>query len=241
MNVYKKVEKERKALRQRLRPNIWWFMVFVMCFILVVFGAIAETKAQSESSVALPLSPTIAIDAGHGGIDVGASANGLLESQLNLEIALKLQNAIESLSFQTVMTRTDDNGLYGTTQAGFKKRDMQARKEICESAGADMLISIHQNASTIPDRTGVVIYCDKLSSESVALATAVANQFENGVVKFGDFFITSEIDMPSIIVECGFITTASESEKLASEEYQEDIANSIARGVLIYQREQMLS
>lgn len=215
-------------------PNVWWFLVFTLVFTCVVFLTINKTENISSIS-SYPAFTTIAIDAGHGGIDGGATGNGLIEADINLQISEALQETLSSLSFQTVMTRTGDYGLYGTTLPGFKKRDMLARKEICESGGADILVSIHLNASILTDRTGVVIYCDTKNAQSLEIANAIASQLENAVVRHGDFFITTKINMPAVLIECGFITTASEAEKLATAEYRQEIADDIAKGILKYQ------
>ncbi len=235
MEVYKNssIKTRNKSWLRYLRPNIWWFMVFCLVFI---FAVLAISNERTSVASSYPSYPIVAIDAGHGGIDRGASGFKLYESDLNLAVSQKLESALYGLGLETVMTRTGDYGLYGSTESGFKKRDMQARKAIVEESEAGLLVSIHMNASTITDRTGVVIYCDFDNEESLLLANSVASGFESATVKDGDFYITTKIDTPAIIVECGFITTKSEAENLATSEFQQDIANSIARGILIYQR-----
>ncbi len=233
---YYKMEVRRKSKRKWLRPNIWWFVTVCTMLIFAVFAIFTVVCAKTSQSSVYPQSAVVAIDAGHGGIDRGASGFGLFEADINLAVATKLEDALDGLNIQTVMTRTGDYGLYGSTESGFKKRDMLCRKEIVEESGATALISIHMNASTITDRTGVVIYCDFESESSLLLANSIANGFESAKVKDGDFFITTKIDTPAVIVECGFITTPTEAYMLGTDEYQQYLANCIARGVLIYQR-----
>ncbi len=230
------MEVTRKTKRKWLCYNIWWFGAICVVFIFAFVAIFLAPSGKTAQSSGYPQSPIVAIDAGHGGIDRGASGFGFFEGDINLSIATKLQSSLENLGLSTVMTRENDEGLYGTTLPGFKKRDMQARKKIVENSGATLLVSVHLNASTITDRTGVVIYCDSENEASLLLANSIACGFESSAVKSGDFFITSKIDTPAVIVECGFITTQEEAEKLATEEYQQYIANCIARGVLIYQR-----
>ncbi len=227
--------KIRMPNKIRIKNKITFKTSILIITLAICFTAVCFFAVQSGKSVSgYPQQIVVAIDAGHGGIDNGASGNGEIEAVLNLQIAKKLQTALCGVDVATVMTREDENGLYGTTLPGFKKRDMRARKEICESSGASLVVSIHMNASQIKDRSGVVIYCNTQNSESVALANAIASQLANASVKNGDFYMTTKLSMPSVLVECGFITTASESYKLASEEYQTEIANLIARGILIY-------
>lgn len=230
-----------KTKSQTQKTNAWKnpqtllviFMICTLIFICAVFFAVS-----AKTTNATPFSSSgeiIVIDAGHGGIDNGASGNGLFEADLNLQIAKTLQKTLENLSQKTVMTRKDKNGLYGSTLPGFKVRDMKARKEICENAGGTILISLHQNASTQKDRTGVVIYCDMKNQNAVALAKAVALQFEKCSIKDADLYITKKINATAILIECGFITTKSEAEKLSNKDFQQQISQDIARGILLYQ------
>lgn len=207
-------------------------VVAVLVFCLWCGFATSETCHVAS----YPLPPIVAIDAGHGGIDRGACGNGLFEADLNLAISKKVESELAKLNVFCVLTRKTENGLYGTTLPGFKKRDMNARKAIIERSGANFAVSIHMNASDISDRTGVVIYCDMKDANSVALAKSIATQFEKVSVKNGDFFMTTKIGVPAVLVECGFITTASEAKLLNDEEYQNKLANLIARGILVYNR-----
>lgn len=212
--------------------NILAFFAIASALAFALFYLAISSTEKSET--ALPQKTVVVVDAGHGGIDGGAFAYGVFEADVNLCISKYLQADLLSLNFDVVMTREDEAGLYGDTSAGFKKRDMLARKEIAESSGGSVFISIHQNASTISDRTGVVIYYSKDSEESFALASAVAENFPSATVKAGDYFVTTKINMPSIIVECGFLTTQSENALLQTESYQREIATNIARGVFQY-------
>ena len=98
-----------------------------------VFSAADETQA-------------IAIDAGHGGMDGGVCGvkTGVKESDLNLEIALILKEQLQELGFKVLLTRKTKDGLYDTTKKGFKRRDMQKRKEILQQENPSMIISLHQ-------------------------------------------------------------------------------------------------
>ncbi len=230
MEVKRKIKNQQR--KKESNHRILWG--YISCLVVAGVLIVAICTLNFANEVSIPQNVTIAIDPGHGGIDVGASGNGAVESVLNLQIAEKLQAEICQLGFESVMTRTGDYGLYGDTSAGFKLRDLQARKAICESSNATLVVSVHQNSSSIPNRTGTVIYCDFKDSESVALANAIASQIENCKVKSGDFYITREVDMPAVIVECGFISTIEEAALLSGEEYQAELADKIASGILCY-------
>ena len=89
----------------------------------------------------------IVLDAGHGGIDGGVVGRetGIKESDLNLSVTVNLKTILQQAGFDVVLTRKTEAGLYGAATKGFKKRDMQRRKEIIEEAKPIAMISIHQN------------------------------------------------------------------------------------------------
>ena len=89
----------------------------------------------------------LVVDAGHGGIDGGVVGvkTKRKESDVNLSIAYLLKDRLTDAGFSVTMTRTTDQGLYGTTLPGIKRRDLEKRKEICERAAPTFVVSIHQN------------------------------------------------------------------------------------------------
>lgn len=89
----------------------------------------------------------VVIDAGHGGSDPGkVGINGALEKEINLLIAKKLQKILEAQNIKTVMTRTEDAGLYEENISNKKVQDMKHRVEIIEQSGCVLVVSIHQNS-----------------------------------------------------------------------------------------------
>lgn len=187
----------------------------------------------------------IVVDAGHGGIDGGVTGkkSGTKESDINLAIAHFLKDELEDRGFETVLTRKTDGGLYGTTAKGFKKRDMQKRKEIIAESSSDLVISLHQNFFPSAAYRGGQVFYGKESAQSQALATAVQEKLngfyaENGgkarQTKTGDFFILKCTEKPSVLVECGFLSNAKDEELLISTVGQKKIAQAIAAGVTAY-------
>ena len=109
---------------------------------------------------------TVVIDAGHGGIDGGVvSANGVKESSLNLAYAKTLGQLFEQSGFNVVYTRTTEDGLYGLPTQGFKRRDMQARKNIVDKTCPNLVLSIHMNKFSAGYRSGrqrSSVHCGRL-------------------------------------------------------------------------------
>ncbi len=187
----------------------------------------------------------IVVDAGHGGIDGGVSgrSSGVKESDINLAISLALKESLEDMGFEVKLTRKTEAGLYGTTTKGFKKRDMQRRKEIIAEANPDLLISVHQNFyPSAAARGGQVFYAAK-KEESKRLAALLQEKLnelygEVGVrsrtISAGEYFMLGCHPCPSVIVECGFLSNAADERLLRSSSWREKIAGRLAMGALAY-------
>ena len=163
----------------------------------------------------------VALDAGHGGIDGGVvgTTTGVRESDLNLAMAYLIKDKLENCGFKTVMTRTDENGLYGSATGGFKQRDMRRRREIINEAKADMVISVHMNKFSSPSRSGPQVFYDGGSAAGKALADSMQTMLNgftgNGHSALaGDYYMLKCTSAPSVIVECGFLSNPDDEKKL---------------------------
>lgn len=187
----------------------------------------------------------IVIDAGHGGVDGGVSGieTGVKESDLNLAISYAVKAKLEERGFDVIMTRKTEGGLYGTPTKGFKKRDMQKRKEIIEKAAPALVLSVHQNF--YPSRAvrgGQVFYnaADK-NSEILGktLQTCLNELYQTAGVKArnakaGEYFMLQSTAYPSVIVECGFLSNAADEKLLCSDGWKNRLAEQITSGVIGY-------
>ena len=187
----------------------------------------------------------IVIDAGHGGADGGVSGKttGVKESDLNLAIAYRVSDVLTDMGFEITMTRKTEAGLYGTATKGFKKRDMQRRKEIIESVDPMLVLSIHQNRYPARSVRGGQVFYAKESERGKALALSVQAELNELYGKekvkerkaaVGDYFILNCADCPSVIVECGFLSNPIDEKLLTTEIWQKKLAESIATGVVNY-------
>ncbi len=186
----------------------------------------------------------IVVDAGHGGIDRGVcgSKTGVNESDLNLAVAFEAKEVFEEMGFEVTMTRKTSAGLYDTTAKGFKKRDMERRKEIIQAAKPDFIISVHQNAYPASVyRGGQVFYSGEEESKKWAGVTQSAfnalyakEGAKGRKVMKGDFFLLRCYDCPAILVECGFLSNPKDEELLQTKAWQRKIAESLASGLVSY-------
>ena len=208
------------------------YLLIIGIFVSVTFwGNIAITAIAEK--IPMERSDTIIIDAGHGGEDGGAtSCSGKLESSFNLEIALKLNDLLHLLGYQTQMIRTTDRSVYtqGDTIAAKKVSDLKQRVKTVNETEDALLISIHQN--TFPEsryRGAQVFYGPAGESRQLAdnLQTAfieTINPGSNRKSKKADgIYLMQHIDCTGILVECGFLSNPEEEAMLQTEEYQRRI------------------
>jgi len=172
---------------------------------------------------------SVFIDAGHGGKDSGASANGLEEKDLNLKIALKVQRILQAQGIEVVMSRTTDKFL-----------ELREISSLANNSGADAFASIHINSATTTAAYGIETFYYPNRMDSKPLADSVQKQlisstgaYDRGV-KTADFHVVRETKMPSILAECGFISNKSEAIKMSTNSYQELLASGISKGITNY-------
>lgn len=200
---------------------------------VAVAAAQAAALAGEESGQAAAHIPTVYLDPGHGGSDEGCAREGVREKDLNLAIALLVRDQLEEQGYQVIMSRETD------TYIAKETRVAQANR-----SGADIYISIHQNATE--EGAGVngmeVWYTeDSDRSGSKRLAQLIRQQTlrstgaeERELRSDADFYVTGNTSMPACLIETGFLSNAAEREKLGLAEYQQQIADGIAQGVSYY-------
>ena len=215
--------------------------LIIALVIVIVFASIISISVISASAVP-KAQYTIVIDAGHGGRDGGAVGRqtGVTESELNLKYALRLKELCADYGIDVIMTRSDMNGLYDESAPNKKKSEMERRKSIINSSGADIMISLHMNAFPLPSSNGAFVFYAKGSDEGYELAKSVqgslCQSFDNAreYVSVGDYFVLNCASMPSVLVECGFLSNPQEESNLISDDYCQEFCYSLLAGILSY-------
>ncbi len=226
-----------------------WTAVFlgltVAMFFVSCFRFMSEFTAQKVFSEAGP-KKVILIDPGHGGRDAGASANDAVEKDLNLAVSKFLKEYIESGGNTVFMTRktdtntADPNRPQNVTQ---KKSDMRMRKADIEKYKADIFISIHMNKFEQSKYRGAQVFYDDDNEENRALAESIQNSLKE-ILKddnkrvpkaTGDsIFVLRDNKIPSVLIECGFLSNPEEASLLKTPEYQKKVAEGIYLGINKY-------
>ena len=171
----------------------------------------------------------VVIDPGHGGKDSGAPGlGGLLEKDVILPIGKRVAAILEQNGVQTILTRDSDFFV-----------ELQGRVDIAERANATLFVSIHANSvDGRPDVSGLEVY---YYDSGYGLAEVVRRSILQNISTIKDrgtrkarFYVLRKSSMPSILVETGYMTGREDNPRLASPEYQNRMAEAIARGVLRY-------
>lgn len=172
------------------------------------------------------------IDAGHGGKDPGAVANGVREADVNIGVALKVEQKLKAKNIDVMMSRTTNVFV-----------ELKERARLANEYGAHVFVSIHANAAGSSAARGIETYYHEDKPAHKVFASSLQNKLVNytgannrGVLS-QDFLVNRETTMPSALVECGYLTNGSEAALLATDSYQEKLANAIVDGVVNYLQE----
>lgn len=217
----------------------FYLIVFLLTVILTHWGNRAVT-AMAESS---PLKDRkcIIIDAGHGGVDGGAtSCTGTLESQINLEIALRLDDLLHLLGHDTKMIRREDISVYteGETIAAKKVSDLKQRAKLVNETENAVLISIHQNYFSDSRYDGAQVFyssndASRILSEHLQSGFRATGS-KRSVKPASGVYLMEHVNCTAVLVECGFLSNPTEEAKLRSDSYQKIVAIVIAVSVNTY-------
>ncbi|MBR3785616.1 MAG: N-acetylmuramoyl-L-alanine amidase [Firmicutes bacterium] len=224
------------------------FLLLLVSMVLTVPGP--QDLRYMAGAVKVPL--TLVVDAGHGGPDGGAEADdGTEEAKLNLAIAKTLQTEAERKGMRVIMTRTTAEGLYGDENLEKKWRkleDMKCRRNIIEASEADAVISIHMNSFPAdPAVRGAQVFYPKSGNAEVLrrseeLAKAVQESLTEGLADGtgrqhmgkGSVYLLENPAVPTVLVECGFLSNAEDLARMKNEKTQKKIAACILEGLLAW-------
>lgn len=222
--------------------------IFVLGIFVFTLGvAMVMDQNITVPTVTLPVSgKTIVVDAGHGKPDEGAqSSSGTTEAETNLKIALKLQNLLEQSGATVILTRSDENAIYDLDSKTLKQKkisDIRNRVKIGNESSADIFVSVHLNKIPQQQYDGWQTFYKEGNKEGQKLAVLIqenlndAIQRENNRVAktIENIYIIKHVDIPTTIVECGFLSNPEEEKLLLEDEHQDKLAWGIYNGIIDY-------
>lgn len=209
--------------------------LLLSCFLLSCTAPAAPCTPFSLT--ATPPAYFVILDYGHGGFDCGAIGvdTGVLESDLNLLVGERVARALEDRGCFVLRTRTGPDALADT-----KRDDMARRGAILCSDGADCTVSIHMNKFGDRRIKGPMCYFQAGAEEGRRLAQCVTDALcaalgrDPRYANPGNNYVTRIPSVPSVLIECGFLSNPEDERKLQEPAYQQLLADAIADGVLRY-------
>ena len=232
-------------------------LLMMASFVWMQFRQTERAKSGAEPKPAQPLAAAgpfavVILDPGHGGQDSGAMCGGLLEKDLTLDVARRIDRLLDSEGIATLMTRLGDTYVSLADRAAFANRIRNC-----------IFVSIHFNEGNKPVASGVETYyaphqiaagsslaswlpflwrplSDSPNPESQRLAGSIqealvarTRAIDRGTQP-GQFFVIANVTSPAALIEGGFLTNKEDISKLVSEDYRDQIAAAVADGILRY-------
>lgn len=221
------------------------YVFIYSCFLLFLIAVFPFCHKLSKQVVALHRNKTtIVIDVGHGGSDPGkVGIQGIKEKDVNLAIARYLKDYLIAEDYTVYMTRETDQGLYDESVSNKKKSDLSNRIQFLQKKKASCMISIHQNSypDTIQHGAQTFYYEgreeDKNFAQYVQDSLLAFDPSNTRQIKSNtSYYILKNAQVPSILIECGFLSNPEETANLTDPNYQKQIAYAIAIGTCRYLR-----
>ena len=210
-------------------------LTLLLLLFLIIIISIFNVSA---SNLTFPLlGKTIYLDAGHGGVDNGATVNNVKEKDLNLQIVYKLKETLTSAGATVLLTRKDDNDISNPNALYRKKSDFDNRIKLINNSNADLYISIHQNIYQNKKYSGPQVFYVKDNQKLAEIIQNTLNKYLNTKRKVKTINNTNMYKLlkkKGILIECGFISNDNERYKLKTEEYQLKLSKIITEGIITY-------
>lgn len=220
-----------------------FIITMLLCLPICTAAAAPLEQAQAPEDSVLRPSAVVLIDAGHGGIDGGATAAQMVEKDINLAVAQKLYLLLNSQGIPAVLNRTGDYALSDDNRWHISKsrhkRDLSQRSQLTEEIQTELLVSLHVNATKNHSKFGPLVLHQQ-SGESALLAFCIQDtlnrqqQTANYPREGNPFYLLRRVEQPSVIVEMGFISNDQDRAMLSDPRQQLRLAASIASGIRQY-------
>lgn len=220
--------------------------IIFLCLTLIMsisYFSFFKSSVYTSTSSTPVSSHIIVLDAGHGSPDGGAvNDNGVYESEINLNITKKLQELLEASNCTVILTRSDKNGIYDTNAKRKKISDLNNRVNIINNSNADILVSIHLNKISQSQYYGWQSFYQKNNENSKNLANLIQTNLNYSIQKenkreilpISNIYLMDNSKIPSVIIECGFLSNPEESILLQNDDYQNSLAWGIYTGIMDY-------
>lgn len=211
-----------------------YYLKVILSFV-IIFLLLFNIKANAS----LPLQgKLIVIDPGHGGADPGTIHQDIYEKDINLKISLYLEEELAKLGASSLLLRDGDYDLSNGVNKHRKKTDFDNRIKIINASKADIYLSIHLNYLTNTAYYGAQVFYDK-DNKNIAqnIQTYLNENLDTDrLIKEipSTTYMYKKLNIPGVLIECGFLSNKKEREMLITQKYQKQIAQVIAHSLIDY-------
>ncbi len=225
-----------------VKPGRWFkyrTLIILLAGLCIIAARGVDTGEKEVISYGLA-NKIIVVDAGHGGADPGAVRGSYLEKDITLPVSQKLADYLSQAGALVIMIREDDRDLAPDQRSSLaqkKRADLKQRVNIANQSGAHLYVSIHVNADPSSRWSGAQTFYHAKSERSKVTAVLIQEEMTRLLkntqrkAKVGTYYILSQTQMPSVIVEIGFISNPQEARNLVDEDYQTQVAYAIFSGI----------
>ncbi|MFZ5942923.1 MAG: N-acetylmuramoyl-L-alanine amidase family protein [Bacillota bacterium] len=222
---------------QKNKSKYFFFLLLSLILAFVLVGQRSPFFYDWVLAVNAKGGPLIVIDAGHGGRDPGAVAGGVLEKNINLEVAKKLQKILQSRGFRVVMTRNGDENLANWRDNGsFQRASLWQRAKISNTKKAFLLVSIHCNSDGNKTYHGAQTFYHPGSAQGQKAAASIQEELIK--VRYtrrkaipGDYYLLRNTNCTTVIVELGYLSNPGDFKFLNTTDSRNQYAQAIANGI----------
>lgn len=215
------------------------YKIFTLSFLF--FTILSMDFVSAKINIPLELfGKVIYLDAGHGGLDPGALYKNIQEKDINLKIAKKIQDKLESKGAIVYQTRYGDYDLSVKNTNSRKRSDLSRRVSIINNSNADLYLSIHLNSDASSSWKGIQLFYDDINPNNKELANIMEKGLKQktSIVRpskrVSNLYMLRKITVPGLLIEAGFLSNPNDRYLLKQESYQNQLAELVTESVNSY-------
>ncbi len=232
MKMYKFIDKlSRRLSHKNLITLIVILSVAIIAFLGVIFRndimlPLSNLTSPGEDSTAASLPPLVVIDPGHGGSEPGAGNGSIHEREITLAISLEVEKILNEKQIDNILTRRDDTAV-----------SLEDRVKLANEKKGSLFISIHNNSFTDPASHGILTTYNPYSPTGESNAEIMQSKlktlgmFDRKIVPRPNLYVLRRTEMPSLLLEIGFISNKNDLKLLTSSDFQKKCAVQIVKGI----------
>ncbi len=210
--------------------------LIIIMFFIIAFSISRIHSVFNDMSL---IGKAICLDAGHGGVDVGAISKRIIEKEMNLVLVKKLETKLIAKGALVVLTRDGDYELTKSTY-NRKRNDLYNRAVLINNSGCDLFLSIHLNSMTNANWRGIQVFYNSRLKENKIVAEVTYTTLKENMPNIkknkevNNYYMYRLIKIPGILIEAGFISNPNDNYLLRQEYYREKLTDTILKSIENY-------